>query len=292
MQNDLRCLSHTPELLFVDCYTDIASDSRTLITRWITPGQNAWAEVYRVEDNYSILFPDICEFRFSKSQDRVYCSILAKRSKLDVEHLFHNTVIPLLLSIRGRAVYHAGAVRVNERAVVFMGASGSGKSSLAASFALSGYPFLTDDVLPIGDGLPPLACPHASSVRLWKSSVDGLFPRGCEVEPYSTYTTKTRVVAGIELQHSNEPADVTAAFVLGDGKAKQIEIRELDGGKAHAAWFENMFILDHTDRKVVRQLFERTAEIAGSVPSFSLNFPRGFELLPQVRREILSVIAR
>ncbi len=292
MQNDLRCLNYTPELHFVDCFADIASDSRTLITRWITPGQNAWAEVYRDEHNYSILFPDICEFRFSKGKDRVCCRVLAKRSRLDVEHLFHNTIVPLLLSIRGRAVYHAGAVRVNDGAVVFMGASGSGKSSLATAFALSGYPFLTDDVLPIGDGLPPIACPHAPSVRLWKSSVDGLFPKGCEVEPYSTYTSKTRVVAGIELKHSNEPADVTAAFVLGDGKAKQIEIRKLDGGSAHSAWFKNMFILDHTDLKVIRQLFERTADIVGSVPTFALNFPRGFELLPQVRKEILDVIAR
>jgi hypothetical protein len=54
--------------------------------------------------------------------------------------------LSLLLHLRGRLVLHAGAVAVDDSAVVIMGESGSGKSSLCAALYLRGHTAVADDV--------------------------------------------------------------------------------------------------------------------------------------------------
>jgi len=56
-------------------------------------------------------------------------------------------VLPLVAALRGRAVIHASAVTVGERALAFVAASGAGKTSLAVRLTLGGAAFLTDDAL-------------------------------------------------------------------------------------------------------------------------------------------------
>lgn len=273
----------------VDAHRDLPMPP---VLSWLDPTGRVWGEVFLDIPRYTIRFCNICDFRLIPAEETVSCEILAGNSILDVEHLFHNTVVPLLWSIQGESVYHASCVRVGENAIVFMGASGRGKSTLATEFALNGYPFLSDDVLPIEDEMPATACPHAASVRLWSATVDALLPPGREVEAYSTYTSKSRIAADEVLPHSTEPARIAAAFVLVGGEPNKITIRKMNGRSAHAAWLENMFLLDPTDQKVFGSLFGKTSSIAGSVPTYSLNFPRGFALLPDVRNQILDTVAR
>jgi hypothetical protein len=56
------------------------------------------------------------------------------------------TAFGILLQQRGRVVLHASAVRVEDKAVLFCGASGAGKSTMAAVLAQHGYAMLTDDI--------------------------------------------------------------------------------------------------------------------------------------------------
>jgi hypothetical protein len=62
------------------------------------------------------------------------------------------TVFAALLQMRGQLVLHASAMAVGGRGVVFLGAKGAGKSTLAAAFLRAGHGLLTDDVLAIGAG--------------------------------------------------------------------------------------------------------------------------------------------
>jgi hypothetical protein len=66
---------------------------------------------------------------------------------------------------RGLLPLHGSAIEVNGGAVVFLGASGSGKSSLAAAFSRRGYRVITDDVSvlsfsPEGKSLVHHSCQH------------------------------------------------------------------------------------------------------------------------------------
>lgn len=85
-------------------------------------------------------------------------------------------VLGFVLRLRGVNCLHASAVAIGDSACAFVGASGSGKSSLAAAFARAGYPVLSDDVTPVtpreGEYIVHPAYPR---LRLWPDSVAGLF---------------------------------------------------------------------------------------------------------------------
>ncbi|ARV58401.1 hypothetical protein BZZ01_06900 [Nostocales cyanobacterium HT-58-2] len=58
-------------------------------------------------------------------------------------------ILSVLLRQRGLLVLHASCVDINNKAVAFMGGSGWGKSTMAATFHTKGYSILTDDVMPV-----------------------------------------------------------------------------------------------------------------------------------------------
>ena len=80
-----------------------------------------------------------------------------------------------LLHQRGVISFHASCFINDRRAVMILGESGAGKSSLTASFVLDGAGFLTDDVTPVifNKGLPQVM-PLYDSIRLREHSVDQL----------------------------------------------------------------------------------------------------------------------
>ncbi|MEM7758997.1 MAG: hypothetical protein AAF298_12845 [Cyanobacteria bacterium P01_A01_bin.40] len=60
-----------------------------------------------------------------------------------------STIMGVVLYQRNYLVLHASAVNIDGGAVAFLGVSGEGKSSTAATFVNHGYSIITDDVAPI-----------------------------------------------------------------------------------------------------------------------------------------------
>jgi hypothetical protein len=58
-------------------------------------------------------------------------------------------ILGFLLRVRGITCLHASGIVVNGKALALVGASGVGKSTLAAAFATEGHTVLTDDVMPL-----------------------------------------------------------------------------------------------------------------------------------------------
>ena len=80
-----------------------------------------------------------------------------------------------LLHQRGIISFHASSFRHDGQAIMILGESGAGKSSLTASFVLNGAGFLTDDVTPvIFKGETPYVMPLHDAIRLRDHSVDQL----------------------------------------------------------------------------------------------------------------------
>jgi len=67
-------------------------------------------------------------------------------------------VFGLILRLRGVTCLHASAVAFGDRAVVFVGSEGAGKSTTAAAFAKRGYAVLSDDIVALSQAqaAPPL----------------------------------------------------------------------------------------------------------------------------------------
>lgn len=84
-------------------------------------------------------------------------------------------VLALILHQRQRLVLHASAVVAGDRAIVFLGGQGWGKSTLAAALHLRGYKMLADDVTAIQmDSGCPKVLPGLPQCKLWPDAVTAL----------------------------------------------------------------------------------------------------------------------
>ena len=86
------------------------------------------------------------------------------------------TVFGILLHQRRQAVLHASAVMVGGKAILFCGASGAGKSTMAAALGNAGYPLLNDDISVIGrdEGDVPVTHSDGRQLKLWQEAADAL----------------------------------------------------------------------------------------------------------------------
>ncbi len=86
------------------------------------------------------------------------------------------TGIGILLHQRRTIVLHASAVRVGDHAVLFCGASGAGKSTIAAALCETGFDLVSDDLCAIDlrDGAPPMVHPDGRHLKLWEEASEGL----------------------------------------------------------------------------------------------------------------------
>ena len=121
-----------------------------------------------------ILFgvPDIARYRISRGRRVVVEPLCQAESGIAV--LLGGSVWTALLQQRGLVTLHASAVQTAAGAALFLGASGSGKSSLALAFAARGYPLICDDVAAVrlGAGGVPLVVPGYPGLRLWADVLD------------------------------------------------------------------------------------------------------------------------
>ena len=119
--------------------------------------------------------PDIARFLLNDGREIVFAPE-SDATEADIPIFILGTVFGILLHQREQIVLHASAVRVNDRAVLFCGSTGAGKSTLAAALAQRGYPLVTDDVctLTIDDTNEPLVHPDGRQLKLWAQAIDRL----------------------------------------------------------------------------------------------------------------------
>ncbi|MBB5746345.1 hypothetical protein [Brevundimonas variabilis] len=127
-------------------------------------------------------------------------------------------VMAVLLHRRGMMVLHGSAVKIGEKAVVFLGDKGAGKSTTAASLASAGRAILTDDVVALNrmsDGSVCLLPGHAQ-VKLSQEATDHMrLPESRVLDrPFETYD-KHRYV--FEAPFDTTPISVSDIFILERG---------------------------------------------------------------------------
>jgi HPr kinase/phosphorylase len=88
------------------------------------------------------------------------------------QRLFFAQVLPLAAALHGLTLFQASAVAVDGRVLVFVGAAGSGKTSLTAHLVALGASFVTDEVLALeSGGSTVLAHPGPSRLSLHETEL-------------------------------------------------------------------------------------------------------------------------
>lgn len=131
--------------------------------------------------------------------------------------------LALILHQRQRLVLHASAVAVDDKAIVFLGGQGWGKSTLAAAFLhVRGYKMLSDDVTAIQmDPDCAKVLPGFPQLKLWPDAVTALGDSP-ETLPllHPDFTKRAfRVTAGFP----RGPLPLKHIYVLATGEYLEIE---------------------------------------------------------------------
>lgn len=256
---------------------------------WEADGSD-WVRFYRDATSIQMQFPELAEFYLSEDGKVVRCKPAKTTDQPTLDHLYQNQVWPMVLSLRGKRVYHGASFEHDGAAIALLGATGRGKSSLLASFASAGFRFLNDDLLVLEpDGAGFRVLPGAPSLRLWPDARAAIVGKACEIKQPVSYTIKERISAGLKLEHRDQPLPLKAAIFLSI-ETSNMSPNPLFGSDALAAWMENVFVLEVDRPETVQSAFARTAEIARNVPAIALTYPRDYDALPEVRRMILNEV--
>lgn len=209
-----------------------------------------------------------------------------------LDHFLADQVIPRVLAHRGEFVCHSGAVRCGDAALMFVGASGRGKSTLAASFNLAGHALLGDDAMVVSwsNDIPYVRSVYPS-LRLFPDSLAALMPGAPTAGPMAHYSKKQRIDVEVADDIELPPLPVRALFVIDAAAADgAIDLRSLSVADACMALVESSFALDPNDLEQARSRLTAASRLASAVPAFRLAFERSFDLLPAVRQAILDVV--
>lgn len=195
------------------------------------------------------------------------------------ERLLAAQVMPLLSTLHGREVLHAGAVVVDGRAIGIAARSGTGKSSTLAHLVAQGAAFHADDVIalePDPDGPGLRVHPGPGIINLDRVQLDAVAPdaRGRLGE----------VVAETEKLHlairpGTEAHPLAALFLLERGGSGPVGTRLLLGS--------SYLTYGATPERLLRQ-FEVAARVDATVEQVKLTVT---EDAPSVARRILAAIS-
>jgi hypothetical protein len=258
----------------------------------LSPDGSLWAQFYRVDGGYLLRFPGLADFEVPAAGQSIMGWPLPHTAAGTIQHLFLNQVLPLAQSRLGQLVFHASAVVIDNACVAFMGESGRGKSTLAASFAGAGFPFLTDDSLFVEQAAD--ACrvlPSHASIRLWEDSQRELV-RNPSLAPAVDFTDKARLLAGDELPFCTQSQLLRCCYVLGPGTASGVDIEPLTPSAALVALLRNSFLLDLDRQAALAAHFDELSQLVRNPIFFSLDYPRRYDNLESVRQAIAAHAAK
>jgi len=253
-----------------------------------------WFACEALEDgSYYLRWKDYYEFRIESSGVGIDYRPLAGADPNILRNFLFGQVLSFALVLQGIEPLHATAVRIDHRAVAFLGDCGFGKSTLAASFLHDDCPILTDDLLLIdGRSGRPHALPGCGRIKLRPDSVpllDAAGP-GTRLNPL----TEKQMFALRGDQMEAAPLPLAALFVLPSpldrSAGAAIGSRRLTRAALFGELLRNSFNAHVQGAPRLERHFAFAAELARSVPGFALCYPAGLEHLPAVRRTVRAAV--
>jgi hypothetical protein len=294
LPSDGQCKIAQINVIFEDLLNQFTNISDWL-ARTAFPGGTPWLSWAKVSNGYLLRFNDLADFLVSSDGLNVRCTFAAAHiTSATLRHLAIDHVLPRVLNRLGFDALHATATVIDDRVCAFVAEAGTGKSTLAASFHLAGYPGFCDDCLVLRDTRPLTGVPAYPGVRLWERSFHALVGNAATLGmPVAQYTAKTRQLGGAEsfrteslpvariylLERSSE-SDLTAAALP--------RLQNLKPRDALPALMAATFPLDITDRAMLSRHFRLLSRVAAELPIRRLIIPSDFTALPAARSLILA----
>ncbi len=215
------------------------------------------------DGNLLVQFEDATSFLVS-AHSIALVSAPTQYTRDDIAAYALGPVIGIALHLQGAVLLHASSVVMQEKAIVFAGTSGSGKSTTAAILHRLGYPVLSDDVTELA-GTRALA--SLPAMRLWPDVVHALFGESAAFPDRAPSWDKKLVVI-----EQAPPAEIAAVLFL-EERADTPRLERLSPRDAWRRLIANVYTAMLPGDAMAQRIFEITSALADDVPMYSFAPP-------------------
>ena len=187
-----------------------------------------------------------------------------------------------LLMQRGLHVLHASVVNINGQAVAFTGLSGTGKTTMAASFLQNSYSILTEDIAAV-DVSSMMVTPAFPSLRIGKDALEQLdLPPG-ELKTATTDSRNRIIYTMDDKQFCRQPTKLKNCYLLEWGE--QLRIESVEAKQAFVDLFPHTFrpLTDKGTERLDLESFTKMTDFASQVSVYKLTRPKSFASLDGCR---------
>ncbi len=258
---------------------------------WTLPNGTPFFVATKTQNGYLLRFTNLADFFVDQAGREVVYSSEPGVPQHSVRHLILDSVIALVLSLRGHPVFHASAIVTPSGACAFAANSGMGKSTLAASFQRAGYPILTDDCLMLeNDGGSVYGVPSYPGVRLREDSLSLLDAPRKGTLSVAHYNSKRRLRTGV-FATARHP--LSTIYCLdrphgADQKISEPSLEALSGPDSLLTALRYLVCLDPHDPAMLVRQFKMLEQLLSRVRIVRLTIPDDFAALPRVHQAVLS----
>ena len=259
---------------------------------WGRPGEPVICSVSRKEGDFLFVYPGSVRFHISAS-GVIHCMPEPGYPEQALRHILINQVIPRFLAEQGCLVIHASAVLLpTGKVVAFLGNSGFGKSTLAASFLREGGVVLADDCILLRAEQSRVRLIGAfPGLRLHPDSLSHVDAAVADIERVTPYTDKCKV--RLNEGRGQRVLYLDAGFVLNDPltPVDEIKAEPLTGMPVMMSLIDRAFSMDPSQAANTVEKFKNIGEIfSANVKLFRLEYPRSMDLLPDVHDAVLQTL--
>ena len=234
-------------------------------------------------DGYLLRMHGAANFRLSFDGCRIRGNPIGSFSLESLDGMLADCVLPFALTLQGRHVFHASGSSVDGQAVILLGESAAGKSTLAANLLAHGFPVLADDYVVLrpsssGAHLPIEVLPGRPKLRLWPGVKKFIFDKKPNVG-----TDGEKCVVEVEVDGGTASLPTTVplqrVYLLhpSDGMNSGPAVRSVPGPEALIELFRHSFRLDYTSKTMLVNELQGLSAIIESTQVKRLRFPRTLE---------------
>jgi hypothetical protein len=236
-------------------------------------------------------YPGLCEFVGDGVLGDITVHLQPGADPGLIPVLMAGAVLAVHLRLRSELVLHASAVRRAGRALAFVGASGMGKSTLAAALCHEGCDLVSDDVLRVD-----LADP--ATVHVYPGSTENRLRTNARQLTDAAPPDAVRATADGRLALrppacADGPLPLAACIVpLPRREASAVSVHELPHAGALLRMIRFPRIVGWIEPVSIAREFQALADLVERVPVFEAEVPWGPPFRPEVLSGLLDAVTR
>jgi len=193
-----------------------------------------------------------------------------KFDKDDTVPFILSSCIGALLHQRNTLTLHASSVMTENGAVIFIGTSSCGKSTLAAVFKGKGYTVLSDDICPLeipgGANGKAVMLPSGENLQIWKDIIDALKIPGESLKKVRPAIEK--YYYGQVAHRPAEPVNISTIYLLNPSNQGLYEINNKFSGNQKLNILKNQICCKNFAKEmcIENTYYQRLKQLAKTVP--------------------------